>query len=37
VGVVWVDSPDSRVDPIRSSLSMLRDVVRMRFRHSGGR
>lgn len=35
VGVVWVDSPDSRVDPIRSSLSMLRDVVRMRFRHSG--
>ena len=37
VGVIWVDSPDSRVDPIRSSLSMLRDVVRMRFRHSGGR
>ncbi|MFP5284725.1 MAG: dolichyl-phosphate beta-glucosyltransferase [Thermoanaerobaculia bacterium] len=37
VGVVWVDSPDSRVDPIRSSLSMLRDVVRMRIRHSGGR
>ena len=37
VGVVWVDSPDSRVDPIRSSLSMLRDVVRMRFRRSGGR
>lgn len=35
VGVVWVDSPDSRVDPIRSSLSMLRDVIRMRFRHSG--
>lgn len=37
VGVVWVDSPDSRVDPIRSSLSMLRDLVRMRIRHSGGR
>lgn len=37
VGVVWVDSPDSRVDPIRSSLAMLRDVVRMRIRHSGGR
>ena len=37
VGVIWVDSPDSRVDPIRSSLSMLRDVVRMRIRHSGGR
>jgi len=33
VGVVWVNSPDSRVDPIRSSLSMLRDVVLMRFRH----
>lgn len=37
VGVVWVDSPDSRVDPVRSSLAMLRDVVRMRIRHSGGR
>jgi dolichyl-phosphate beta-glucosyltransferase len=37
VGVIWVDSPDSRVDPIRSSLSMLRDVVGMRIRHSGGR
>ncbi|HEX5717553.1 MAG TPA: dolichyl-phosphate beta-glucosyltransferase, partial [Thermoanaerobaculia bacterium] len=36
VGVIWVDSPDSRVDPIRSSLAMLRDVVRMRIRHSGG-
>ena len=33
VGVVWINSPDSRVDPIRSSLSMLRDVVLMRFRH----
>lgn len=37
VGVIWVNSPDSRVDPIRSSLSMLRDVIRMRVRHSGGR
>lgn len=37
VGVIWVDSPDSRVDPIRSSIAMLRDVVRMRVRHSGGR
>lgn len=37
VGVVWVDSPDSRVDPVRSSLAMLRDVVRMRVRHSGER
>ncbi|MBW8877075.1 MAG: glycosyltransferase family 2 protein [Acidobacteria bacterium] len=33
VGVIWVNSPDSRVDPIRSSLSMLRDVVLMRLRH----
>jgi dolichyl-phosphate beta-glucosyltransferase len=33
VGVVWVNSPDSRVDPIRSSLSMLRDVLLIRFRH----
>jgi dolichyl-phosphate beta-glucosyltransferase len=37
VGVIWVNSPDSRVDPIRSSLSMFRDVIRMRVRHSGGR
>ncbi|HSS75603.1 MAG TPA: dolichyl-phosphate beta-glucosyltransferase [Thermoanaerobaculia bacterium] len=37
VGVVWVNSPDSRVDPIRSSLSMLRDVVLMRFRHRSRR
>jgi dolichyl-phosphate beta-glucosyltransferase len=33
VGVVWINSPDSRVDPIRSSFSMLRDVILMRFRH----
>jgi dolichyl-phosphate beta-glucosyltransferase len=37
VGVIWINSPDSRVDPIRSSLSMLRDVVRMRLHHSGDR
>jgi dolichyl-phosphate beta-glucosyltransferase len=37
VGVVWVNSPDSRVDPIRSSLSMLRDVLLIRFRHRGRR
>lgn len=37
VGVIWINSPDSRVDPIRSSLSMFRDVIRMRVRHSGGR
>jgi dolichyl-phosphate beta-glucosyltransferase len=37
VGVVWVNSPDSRVSPIRSSLSMLRDVVLFRLRHRGTR
>ncbi len=37
VGVIWINSPDSRVDPIRSSLSMLRDVVLMRLRHRGSR
>jgi dolichyl-phosphate beta-glucosyltransferase len=37
VGVIWINSPDSRVDPIRSSLSMFRDVIRMRLRHSGDR
>lgn len=37
VGVVWINSPDSRVDPIRSSAAMLRDVVLMRFRHRGPR
>lgn len=36
VGVVWVNSPDSRVSPIRSSLEMLRDVIRMRLRHRRG-
>lgn len=33
VGVVWVNSPDSRVAPVRSSLQMLRDVILMRLRH----
>jgi dolichyl-phosphate beta-glucosyltransferase len=37
VGVLWINSPDSRVDPIRSSISMLRDVLLMRFRHRGSR
>lgn len=37
VGVVWVNSPDSRVAPIRSSLEMLRDVLLMRLRHRGRR
>lgn len=34
VGVRWANSPDSRVHPVRDSLSMLRDVLRFRFRHS---
>jgi dolichyl-phosphate beta-glucosyltransferase len=37
VGVVWINSEDSRVSPIRSSLSMLRDLVRIRLLHRGGR
>jgi dolichyl-phosphate beta-glucosyltransferase len=37
VGVLWANSPDSRVHPIRSSLGMIRDVLRMRWRHRGGR
>jgi dolichyl-phosphate beta-glucosyltransferase len=37
VGVVWTNSPDSRVDPLRSSLAMLRDVILIRLRHRGGR
>jgi dolichyl-phosphate beta-glucosyltransferase len=37
VGVVWINSPDSRVDPVRSSFSMLRDVLTMRLRHRGER
>jgi len=37
VGVVWINSEDSRVSPIRSSLSMLRDLVRIRWIHRGGR
>lgn len=32
VGVVWCNSPDSRVDPVRDSLRMLRDVLRLRWR-----
>lgn len=35
VGVRWANSEDSRVHPIRDSLSMLRDVLRFRFRHRG--
>ena len=32
VGVVWSNSPASTVDPIRSSMAMLRDVVRLRLK-----
>lgn len=34
VGVVWINSKDSRVDPVRSSLAMLRDVLLLRLRHA---
>jgi dolichyl-phosphate beta-glucosyltransferase len=37
VGVVWINSEDSRVSPIRSSLEMLRDLLRIRWMHRGGR
>lgn len=37
VGVRWANSLDSRVDPIRSSLGMIRDVLLIRWRHRGGR
>jgi|HubBroStandDraft_3_1064219.scaffolds.fasta_scaffold16989_2 dolichyl-phosphate beta-glucosyltransferase len=36
-GVVWSNSADSRVDPLFSSLAMIRDVLRIRFRHRRGR
>jgi dolichyl-phosphate beta-glucosyltransferase len=32
VGVRWANSPDSRVHPVRDSLAMLRDVLRLRLR-----
>ena len=35
-GVVWANSADSRVDPVFSSLAMIRDVLRIRFRHRKG-
>jgi dolichyl-phosphate beta-glucosyltransferase len=37
VGVLWANSADSRVDPIRSSLGMILDMLRFRWRHRGGR
>lgn len=33
IGVRWANSPDSRVHPLFDSLSMLRDLLRMRWRH----
>ncbi|MFP3939299.1 MAG: dolichyl-phosphate beta-glucosyltransferase [Thermoanaerobaculia bacterium] len=33
VGVTWIDSPDSRVHPVFDAAGMLRDVIRMRWRH----
>lgn len=37
VGVVWVNSPESKVSPLRSSLAMLRDVLLIRLRRRRGR
>ena len=31
-GVTWKDSPNSRVHPVRDSLNMLTDVLRLRWR-----
>ena len=36
-GVSWQDSPNSRVHPIRDSLSMFSDVLRLRLRRLMGR
>ena len=36
-GVRWEDSPNSRVHPIRDSLNMFSDVVRLRLRRLMGR
>lgn len=33
VGVTWVNSPQSRVSPVKDSLSMLWDILRFRWRH----
>jgi len=37
VGVAWSNSPASTVDPVRSSLAMLRDVLKLRLRGAGRR
>jgi hypothetical protein len=31
VGIVWENSEQSRVDPVRHSLQMLRDTLRIRY------
>ena len=31
VPVRWINSPESKVSPVRSSLEMLRDIIRLRF------
>lgn len=33
VGVTWVDSPQSRVSPLRDSANMLLDILKLRWRH----
>jgi len=33
VGVIWINSKESRVHPIFSSLQMFRDIIRIRFIH----
>ena len=33
VGVTWVNSPQSRVSPVKDSLDMLFDIVKLRWRH----
>ncbi|MFA6635523.1 MAG: dolichyl-phosphate beta-glucosyltransferase [Candidatus Omnitrophota bacterium] len=33
VGVVWINSADSRVHPVFSSLQMMRDILRIKFIH----
>lgn len=35
VGVTWINSPQSRVSPVKDSLSMLWDILCFRWRHRG--
>ena len=37
VPVVWIDNPKSSVHPIRDSADMLKDLIRIRWRHYQGR